>query len=133
MNTGFTYDSSGTWAGNHRFTMCENAITCGVMYDISYNPVNQRMLIMFGQSETDASGNVGAFDTAYKTLIGTPDIADSYNTSNAQYIMNSPSHGTSLDIAEILMYQGLLSTPDQVAVMDYLADKWNLSGNNPKP
>lgn len=132
MNTGFTYDSSGAFAGNHRFSMCENAITCGVMFDISYNPVNNRMIMMFGQSDTDASGNVGAFDTAYKTLVGTPTIANSYNTSEAQYYLNNETHGTAQDTAEIIMYDHLLTQFEQQQVMDYLADKWNFSGPTPE-
>lgn len=126
MNTGFSYNSL---TGLHQYTMCENGITCGIIYDLSNNPVKQRMLIMYGQG-ADASGNVGAYDTIYQTLTNS-DPADSYNTSQAQYYLNDSTKGTAQDIAEILMYGRLLNVKEQQDVMDYLADKWNLSGPTP--
>lgn len=124
MNTGLSYDSL---SGNHQYAMCENGITCGIVFDLSNNPVNQRMIIMYAQSDT-GSGNAGAYDTAYQTLTFS-DPADSYDTTNKiQYYLNDSTKGTAQDIAEIIMYDHLLKTTEQIRVMDYLADKWNASG-----
>lgn len=124
MNTTIAYDASG-----FRYQMCENAITCGIEFDLSNNPTNQRMLIMFGQSDTDLSGNIGSFDTISQPLV-LNSLATSYNTNLAQYVLNDATKGTAQDIAEILLYGRLLDNNEQIQVLEYLADKWNLSGNS---
>lgn len=125
MNTGITYDAS---SGLFTYAMCENGVTCGITFDLSNNPLNQRMIIMFAQTDQiDLSGNTAAYDTIYQTLNGN-DPADSYDTGQSQYILNSPVYGTAQDIAEIIMYDHLLTTSEQIEVLNYLADKWNISG-----
>jgi hypothetical protein len=126
MNTGFSYNSM---SGNHSYTLCENGITCGIVWDLSNNPVNQRMILMFAQTDSfDLSGNVGSFDTISQPLT-VSDPADSYDTSSTiQYYLNDSVKGTAQDIAEIIMYGRLLTTTEQTRVLEYLADKWNLSG-----
>jgi hypothetical protein len=125
MNTGMSYDSM---TGLHSFAMCENAQTCGIVFDLSNNPLNQRMIVMFAQTDQiDLSGNAGSYDTINQTLANS-DPADLYATGQSQYILNSPSYGTAQDIAEIIMYGRLLSPEEQIKVLEYLADKWNLSG-----
>lgn len=126
LNTGISYNSL---SGNHQYAMCESGISCGIVYDLSNNPVNQRMIIMFAQSST-GSGNAGAYDTIYQPLTSS-DPADSYDTtSTIQYYLNDSTKGTAQDIAEIIMYGRLLTSTEQIRVMDYLADKWNASGAN---
>jgi hypothetical protein len=125
MNTGFSYNAM---SGNHSYTMCENGISCGVVWDLSNNPVNQRMVLMFAQSETDINDNVGSYDTVAQPLT-VSDPADSYDISSTiQYYLNDSVKGTAQDIAEIIMYGRLLTIKEQTRVLDYLADKWNLSG-----
>ena len=125
MNTGVSYNSM---TGLHSYTMCESGITCGISYDLSNNPVKQRMIIMFGQTDAlDLSGNVGSYDTINQPLT-LSDPADAYNTNQAIYYLNSSTHETAQDIAEIILYKGLLTSTEQTRVLDYLADKWNLSG-----
>lgn len=125
MNTGISYDSL---SGNHSYAMCENGVTCGIVFDLSNNPLNQRMILMFAQTDQiDLSGNAGAYDTIYQSLTSS-DPADSYATGQSQYVLNNPVYGTAQDIAEIIMYGRLLTSTEQIRVMEYLADKWNLSG-----
>lgn len=123
MNTGFNFDVSG----NYRFSMCENGIQCGIQFDLSYNPLNQRMVIMFAQSSTDLSANAATFDTVYQTLFSNA-LGTQYNTNQCQYVLNSQTVGTSQDIAEIIMYSRVLDVSEQILVSNYLADKWNASG-----
>lgn len=128
MNTGFTYDSSGAYTGLYRYQMCENGYECGITFDLSNNPVNQRMILMFAQTDQlDLSGNAGVYDTIYQSL-SISSIADQYNTSLSQYYLNNATHGTAQDIAEIILYGRLLSSSEQIQVLEYLADKWNASG-----
>lgn len=124
MNTGISYDSM---SGNHQYSMCENGITCGVVFDLSNNPVNQRMILMYAQ-DTNSTNNVGAYDTASQSLTFS-DPADAYDAiTQIQYYLNDSTKGTAQDIAEIIMYGRCLTTTEQTRVLDYLADKWNLSG-----
>ena len=122
MNTGI--ELSG---GVYQYSMCANGIECGITYDLSFNPVNNRMLLMFAQSSTDLSGNVGSFDTISQPLTNNL-LAGNYNETQCQYYLNNRNRASAMDIAEIIMYQGVLSPADQIKVSDYLADKWNLSG-----
>ena len=70
-------------------------------------------------------------DSIYQTLTFS-DPADSYDTtSTIQYILNDSVKGTAQDIAEIIMYDRLLTTSEQEQVINYLADKWNFSGATP--
>ena len=127
MNTLLSWnDASGTVT----CSMCENGQSCGIQFDISGDIVNQRMILMFAQTDQiDLSGNAGVFDTLYKPLISS-DPADTYATGQSQYILNNPNYDTAQDIAEIIMYGRLLTTDEQRQVLDYLVDKWNLSGPN---
>lgn len=129
MNTGFTYTAL---TGLHSYTMCENGITCGIVWDLSNNPVSQPMILMFAQTDAiDLSGNAGNYDTAYQPLTFS-DPADSYDIVNRiQYYLNSSTQGTAQDIAEIIMYDRCLTTEQQGQVLNYLADKWNFSGATP--
>lgn len=123
MNTTIALEASGGYS----YVMCENQIQCGIRFDLSGTILNQRMIIMFAQSSTDISGNAGTFDTVYQTLTNSS-LAASYNTAQSQYYLNDPNKGTSQDIAEIIMYNRVLSIKEQQQVSDYLADKWNASG-----
>lgn len=129
MNTGISYNSL---SGLHQYAMCENGITCGIVYDLSNNPYKQRMILMFGQTDQiDLSGNIGSYDTVSQPLTFS-DPADAYNPLQAIYYLNDSTKGTAQDIAEIIFYKGLLTTAEQTQVLDYLADKWNLSGATPE-
>jgi len=123
MNTGLAYSG-----GLFNYVMCENGISCGIAFTSTNNPLNQRMLVMFGQTDqVDLSGNIGSFDTISQTLTSS-DPADSYSTGQSQYVLNDSVNGNAQDIAEIIMYGRLLTTAEQIRVLEYLADKWNLSG-----
>lgn len=126
MQTGFSYNSA---VGLYNYTMCEAGFSCGIIFDLSNNPVKQRQIIMFAQTDqVDLSGNTGAFDTLYKPL-SESDPADNYDTTTLlQYYLNDGSKPTAQDIAEILLYDHLLTRGEQEQVMDYLAAKWNDSG-----
>jgi hypothetical protein len=115
------YDVSGFT----QYSICENGIACGVQFDISANPLNTRMLLAWRQSNTDLSGNAGYYDT-----ISIP-LANSQLTGfnpDGQYIISDSTKNQSIDIAEILIYDSVLNDSNVSKVLDYLADKWNLSG-----
>lgn len=113
----------------YRFSQCSAGIVCGLEFDINYNPVKNRMIIMYAQTDAgDLSGNRAAFDTVNKTLATS--AAAGYETAKIQYYLNSQAAGTAQDIAEIILYGRLLTTDEQRQVNDYLADKWNASGPN---
>lgn len=125
MNTGIAYNAvTGKW----EWVMCENGISCGIGYELSDNPLNQRQIIMFAQTDQiDLSGNTAAHDTAYQPLLFS-DPADAYYTGNSDYMLNNDTFGSAQDIAEIILYGRLLTHAEQIQVLEYLADKWNLSG-----
>lgn len=117
--------SPNTW----RFSQCSSGLVCGLEFDISYNPVNHRMILMYAQNDASLTGNRATFDTIQQTL-ATTDVA-TYEQSKIQYYISNKNVATSQDIAEIILYGRLLSEAEQTQVNDYLADKWNASGINP--
>lgn len=125
MNTGLYYDASG-WG----FSMCENSIQCGITFSIPGDLKNNRMVLMAGQSSTDLSANVGSWDVSAQPLKNNF-LAGSYYTGETQYVLNDFNKVSSQDIAEIILYGRLLTKSEQTQVLEYLADKWNLSGPTP--
>ena len=124
MQTGITYISL---TGLFQYNMCTGGVDCGVVFDLSNNPLNQKGIIMFAQSETDLSGNEATYDTISQPLSGST-LAASYSDEVQQYYLNNPGGGNSLDIAEIIMYGRCIDANERKQVVEYLADKWNLSG-----
>jgi hypothetical protein len=115
------YDVSGVTT----YSICQNGINCGVQFDISANPLNTKMILAWRQSSSDLSGNAGYYDTVNIPLLNSE--LSSFNP-DGQYTLSSTSKNQSLDIAELLIYDSVLSDSDVTKVLDYLADKWNLSG-----
>lgn len=125
MQTVYNYEASE--GGFYQFAMCAQGVSCPVIFRSPGEILNQRMLVMWANTDAeDLSGNRGAFDTISQTLYSSQPA--SYATGTSQYWINNPFYGTSQDVAEIIMYRRLLTTTEQTRVLDYLADKWALSG-----
>lgn len=124
MGTGVVYqDASGLF----QYNICAEGISCGVMFDLSNNPLNQKAIVMYAHSDTDISGNEATYDTISQPLTEST-LAMSYSQTQHQYYLNDPNSGNSIDLAEVIMYSRVLTLEEQSRVNDYLADKWNLSG-----
>lgn len=125
MNVGIAYS-----LGKYQYVMCENGIQCGVIFDMSNNPLNNRVLFSITQSSTDLSGNNGTYDTISQPLTASF-LASSYFTGKTQYVLNDPNKAVAQDIAEIIMYNRVLLKSERQQVLDYLADKWGAQGPTP--
>lgn len=120
-------------SGVYSFVMGPYDLTNSILYEIAEanfdggSIKNNRMLLGFAQSSTDLSGNAGMYDTLYKPLT-LDTLATEYETGQTQYTLGELNGTSAQDVAEIIMYSRVLSHSEQIQVLDYLADKWNLSG-----
>lgn len=125
MVTQVFYDASNTV---FKYGIYDSSGFNTVAFDLSASPLNTRMLLMWAHG-TDLSGNVGNYDTIYQPLVANQ--AANYSQESMDYMLNSPTEGCSFDVGEIIMYGRMLNETEQVTVLEYLADKWNLSGPTP--
>lgn len=117
-------------ANTSRYAICSNGNVCGLNFVLTMNPLQTKMIVTFQQSGTNAAENKGFYDTVEQTL--SLDNATAGYNPTGQYTLSSDSKQQSIDIAEILMYDSILSETDTAKVLDYLADKWSLQGVTPE-
>jgi len=73
----------------------------------------------------------------FLTINGTPQtlannsLASGYKTSSYTKIINQANLNSGMDLGEILMYNGEITTPQRQLVESYLAQKWGLQGSLP--
>lgn len=126
MTAQIFYDVSNN---NYKYGMYDTSGFNTVAFDLSENPLNTRMILMWAHGK-DLSGNVGSYDVSSQPL--TINQAADYSEEDMDYFLSSKTEGCSFDVGEILMYGRVLDVNEQTKVLEYLADKWNLSGPNPE-
>ena len=113
----------------YRYSCCSNGVVCGIEIDLpNTNPYKNRIVYGMRQSATDLSSNKVSFDTVDQTLASS-DLAN-YTLTQQQYTLGVNGVATAFDLAELILYEGVLDDIAFNLVTDYLADKWNLSGRN---
>jgi hypothetical protein len=65
-----------------------------------------------------------------QTLV-TSSLASGYRTTSYTKIINQASLNSGMDVGEILMYNGEITTLQRQLVESYLAQKWGLQGSLP--
>ena len=113
-----------------RYAICSNGNVCGLNFVLTMNPLQTKMIVTFKQSGTNTAENKGFYDTVEQTL--SFDNATAGYNPTGQYTLSSDSKNQSIDIAEILIYDSILTDLDTTKVLDYLADKWSLQGVTPE-
>lgn len=113
-----------------RYAICSNGNVCGLNFVLTMDPLQTKMIITFKQSSTNTAENKGFYDTTEQTL--SFDNATAGYNPTGQYTLSSDSKNQSIDIAEILIYDNILTETDTKKVLDYLADKWSLQGVTPE-
>jgi hypothetical protein len=108
-------------SGVTTYSLCSYASSCGVQFEQPEPPTNTRMILSFVQSSTDLASNAGFYDTFPQTLVTSNLIT--FNP-DGQYYLSAATNNQAVDIAEILVYDRVISTTDIRRLNDYLAAKW---------
>jgi hypothetical protein len=100
-----------------------------VRYTNSTNLSNTAVLVD-GVNSTSSSSNIGLLNATSQSLDSNVG-ANSFLTSAQLYTLNNASYTTVYDLAELIFYDGALTTAQRQQVEGYLAWKWGLYSNLP--
>jgi hypothetical protein len=87
-------------------------------------------IISHVNSAVSTGSNVITVNGTSQTLV-TSSLASGYRTTSYTKIINQASLNSGMDVGEILMYNGEITTLQRQLVESYLAQKWGLQGSLP--
>ena len=129
VNYGYQmYTSYGSGLWYYRISAI-TGINDYVRYSNSTNISNTAILVD-GVNSTSSSSNIGLLNATSQSLdfnVG----ANSFLTSAQLYTLNNASYTTVYDLAELIFYDGALTTAQRQQVEGYLAWKWGIYSNLP--
>ena len=87
-------------------------------------------IISYVNSAVSTGSNIITINGTSQTL-GTSSLASGYRTSSYTKIINQANLNSGMDVGEIIMYNGEITTVQRQSVESYLAQKWGLASSLP--